>query len=110
MRSFCLSTVSIAVSTGANSGPPATLSRAWAASDAILFALAVGAGSCDPAGELEFTTDNTAGVTQRVLPTFALVIRSGAPPIPIGDFDRRMSVHGEQALVVHAPLPPTGTG
>ena len=82
----------------------------WTQRDAIIYALGVGAGSQDPAEDLEFTTENSTGIVQKVLPTFPLVVHSGAPPIPIGDFDRRMSVHGEQSLILHRPLPPEGTG
>ena len=38
----------------------------------MLYALGVGAGAIDPAGfELAFTTENSKGVDQQVLPTFA---------------------------------------
>ena len=40
----------------------------------VFYAIGVGAGQTDPTGfELEFTTENSDGVTQRVLPTFAVV-------------------------------------
>jgi acyl dehydratase len=92
---------------GRKSGPNPV---SWTSRDAILYALGVGAGSEDPAGELEFTTENTSGRTQRVLPTFPLVIHSGAPPIPVGEFDRSKSVHGEQSLTLHGELLAEGTG
>lgn len=82
----------------------------WTAKDAMLYALGVGAGSDDPARELAFTTENSIGMPQQVLPTFGVVISSGAPPIPVGTFDRSMSVHGEQSLECHRPLPPAGSG
>jgi acyl dehydratase len=92
---------------GRRSGPhPVT----WNARDAIIYALGVGAGSEDPAAELAFTTENSEGLEQQVLPTFAVTIQSGAQPIPIGAFDRGRSVHGEQPLVLHEPLPPDGSG
>ena len=81
----------------------------WSSKDALLYALAVGAGG-DPDDDLEFTTENTQGMPQRVLPTFPLVISSGAPPIPVGNFDRSRSVHGEQSLMLDAPLAPAGIG
>src|SRR5437763_250139 len=51
----------------------------WDSRDALIYALGVGAGSLDPGFELEFTTENSAGVPQRVLPTFAVIAgQSGA--------------------------------
>lgn len=82
----------------------------WTSKDAIIYALGVGAGSEDAARELAFTTENTSGVEQKVLPTFAVTLMSAAPPPPYGDFDRSKSVHADQALVLHAPLPPEGRG
>ena len=46
----------------------------WDSKDALLYAVGVGAGT----DELAFTTENTNGVTQRVLPTFPVVIGWGA--------------------------------
>lgn len=82
----------------------------WTSKDAMLYALGVGAGAEDPFQELAFTTENTAGVEQKVLPTFAVVLSYGAPRISYGEIDRTKSVHAEQALVAHAPLPPQGRG
>ena len=49
--------------------------NSWTSKDALLYALGVGAGQTDPTGfELEFTTENTSGVDQRVLPTMPVVI------------------------------------
>ena len=81
----------------------------WSSKDALLYALGVGAGQDDPLRELEFTTENSHEVTQRVLPTFGvIVVQQGGPRIPIGDFDRAMLVHAEQALTLHRPLPVEG--
>ena len=83
----------------------------WNSRDAIIYALGVGAGSADPYGELAFTTENSTGTAQCVLPTFALVISPrGVTPIAIGEYDYGMTVHGEQALTLHEPLPPDGQG
>lgn len=93
---------------GRRTGPqPVT----WNSRDAIIYALGVGAGSEDPSRELAFTTENSKGIDQAVLPTFPAVI-SPRPmtPISIGEFDRSKSVHGEQSLILHEPLPPDGTG
>ncbi|HXM54226.1 MAG TPA: MaoC/PaaZ C-terminal domain-containing protein [Candidatus Dormibacteraeota bacterium] len=91
---------------GQTGGPTET---SWSSKDALLYALGVGAGQDDPLRELEFTTENSHGVTQRVLPTFGvIVVQQGGPRIPIGDFDRAMLVHAEQALTLHRPLPVEG--
>jgi hypothetical protein len=50
--------------------------RSWTSDDALLYALGVGAGQVDPTAELAFTTENTAGVAQRALPTYAIVLAS----------------------------------
>ena len=41
----------------------------WTSKDCLLYAVGVGAGTAD----LQFTTENSEGVTQQVLPTFACV-------------------------------------
>ncbi|MDQ0381032.1 MaoC/PaaZ C-terminal domain-containing protein [Amycolatopsis thermophila] len=87
--------------------PPAE--KSWTSRDTLLYALGVGAGQDDPAGELEFTTENTAGVGQRVLPTFAVLAAQAPARRDLGDFDRAMLVHAEQAFELHRPLPPAGT-
>jgi acyl dehydratase len=85
--------------------------RSWGSKDALLYALGVGAGALDPTGfELEFTTENSDGVTQRVLPTFTTIVgQGGGGGLPLGDFDPAMLVHGEQAIRLHGELPVAGT-
>lgn len=83
--------------------------KSWTSTDALLYAVGVGAGLDDPAGELAFTTENSAGVTQQVLPTFAVLAAQGGRPGKLGDFDPAMLVHAEQAFELHRPLPPAGT-
>jgi len=84
--------------------------RSWDSKDALLYALGVGAGSLDPTGfELEFTTENSDGVTQRVLPTFTTIIGQGGGAIALGDYDPAMLVHGEQSIRLHGGLPVEGT-
>ena len=81
----------------------------WTSKDCLLYAVGVGAGL----DELAFTTENTNGVTQQVLPTFACVataaerIRSstGNPLGGVGSFNPAMLVHGEQGVELHRPLP-----
>ncbi len=84
--------------------------RSWTSKDCLLYALGVGAGSLDPTGfELEYTTENSAEVTQRVLPTFAAVIGGGGPPrASLGSFDPAMLVHGEQTIRLSGPIPADG--
>ncbi len=70
-------------------------------SDAILYALAVGASP----EQLDLVFEDRL----RVLPTFALTLAQWAPDILSreGYFNPR-SVHGAQHLLVHAPLPRSG--
>jgi acyl dehydratase len=69
----------------------------------------VGAGLDDPTKELAFTTENSAGIRQQVLPTFAVLAAQGARGRDLGDFDRAMLVHAEQEFRLHRPLPQAGT-
>jgi acyl dehydratase len=83
--------------------------RSWNSADVLLYALGVGAGAEDPLTELAFTTENTAGVTQQVLPTFAVVATRGAGPgRRLGDFDPARLVHAEQSFELRRPLPVDG--
>jgi acyl dehydratase len=87
---------------------------AWNSDHCLLYALGVGAGMEDPVGsELEFTTENTAGVQQKVLPTFVVVAgftaRGGRGAMShVGSFDPRMLVHGEQGIRLLRPVPVEG--
>jgi acyl dehydratase len=84
--------------------------RSWTSTDALLYAIAVGAGLGDPLRELEFTTENSAGIEQQVLPTFGVLIaRGGRAGRSLGSFDPAMLVHAEQAFELHRPLPVAGT-
>ena len=84
--------------------------RSWTSKDALLYALGVGAGAVDPLDELQFTTENTNGVPQQVLPTVAVVLGAGGGGAfaSIGTFNPAMLVHGEQAFELHAPIPVEG--
>ena len=88
-------------------GEPAE--RSWDSKDALLYAVGVGAGLGDPLNELEFTTENSEGIEQKVLPTYAVLIAQGRTSGSLGDFDRAMLVHAEQAIELHRPLPVAGT-
>jgi acyl dehydratase len=84
----------------------------WTATDAILYALGVGAGAENPTEELAFTTENTEGVTQLTLPTFPVVLNAGGGTglaDRIGDFDHSKLLHGEQSVCLHSTIPPAGT-
>jgi acyl dehydratase len=84
--------------------------RSWTATDALLYAIGVGAGLGDPLHELEFTTENSIGVQQQVLPTFAVLIAQARPGGGrLGDFDPALLVHAEQGFELHRPLPVAGT-
>jgi acyl dehydratase len=84
--------------------------HAWSSTDALLYALGVGAGVVDPVGsELEFTTENSIGVTQKVLPTLGVVLATGGEAFSLaGTFDATMAVHGEQGIELGGPLSPEG--
>lgn len=83
----------------------------WTSKDCLLYALGVGAGSLDASEELAFTTENSKGVDQQVLPTFAVIAGAGGGGAlrSIGTFNFAMLVHGEQAVTLHQPLPVEGT-
>jgi acyl dehydratase len=83
--------------------------RSWTSKDALLYAVGVGAGLGDPLEELQFTTENTSGVTQQVLPTFAVLISQAAVRRKLGAFDWALLVHAEQSFELHRPLPVEGT-
>lgn len=83
--------------------------RSWTSKDALLYALGVGAGLGDPLRELEFTTENSADVEQKVLPTFGVLIAQSAGRRRWGDFNPAMLVHAEQGFTLHHPLPVEGT-
>ncbi|HEY3942270.1 MAG TPA: MaoC/PaaZ C-terminal domain-containing protein [Acidimicrobiales bacterium] len=85
--------------------------RSWTSKDCLLYAVGVGAGSLDPTGlELDFTTENSDGVAQRVLPTFGVIVGMGGVSSDVlGTYDGAAYVHGGQALELLSELPPEGT-
>lgn len=90
-------------------GSPAE--RSWTSTDCLLYAVAVGAGADEPLTELEFTTENTAGVEQRVLPTCGVLLGTGGGDAwrTIGSFNPAMLVHAGQSVELHRPIPVEGT-
>lgn len=89
-------------------GDPRTIT--WTSKDALLYAVGIGAGRND----LPFSTENSAGVEQRVYPTFAVAAEAGAAATGtsatrrVGSFDAAQVVHGSQALTLHRPIPVQG--
>src|SRR5258706_9327987 len=84
--------------------------RSWISTDTLLYALGIGAGSEDPTSELAFTTENSHGTPQQVLPTFAAVLRGSTNMGlgELGDFSLRQILHAEQGIRLYASLPPAG--
>src|SRR5262245_917864 len=82
--------------------------RPWTSADALLYALGVGAGTGDPLKELAFTTENSHGLEQLVLPTYAVLLAHVPRERRLGDFDPAMLVHAEQAFELHSPLQAEG--
>jgi acyl dehydratase len=82
----------------------------WTSSQALLYALGVGAGTDDSIDELGFVTENTEGVPQEVLPTFPVVLGYGAPRISYGDIDFTQVVHAEQSIELLGTIVPDGSG
>lgn len=101
----------MAIDPGAVGATSEVVEARWTSKDCLLYALGVGAGGDDPLDplELQFTTENSIGVEQKVLPSFALVVALGDSPLrSCGDFDWAMLVNAQQSLTVHAPLPVDG--
>ena len=89
--------------------PGEPVERSWTSTEALLYAIGVGAGLGDPLQELQFTTENTAGIQQQVLPTYGVLLAQARGAGNLGDFDRAMLVHAEQSIELHKPLPVEGT-
>ncbi|HVT76945.1 MAG TPA: MaoC/PaaZ C-terminal domain-containing protein [Acidimicrobiales bacterium] len=83
--------------------------RSWTSKDALLYAVGVGAGSEDPLKELQFTTENSKGIEQQVLPTMAVILGgAGGAMRNVGTFNPAMLLHGEQEIILHRPIPVEG--
>ncbi|WP_461169454.1 MaoC/PaaZ C-terminal domain-containing protein [Arthrobacter sp. Z1-15] len=82
----------------------------WNSKDALLYALSVGAGARDQTGNLAFTTENSRGISQSVLPTFAVLLGgSGGSMDSLGDFKLSQILHGGQSVTLNRTLAPAGT-
>ena len=81
--------------------------REWTSRDALLYAVGVGAGQEDPEAELAFTTENSEGVEQKVLPTFPVVLGLGARP-DVGKVSIAQILHAEQSITLHKEIPVQG--
>ncbi len=91
---------------GALGATSASRSWSWDSTACILYALGVGAGP----DEASFTTENTEGLPQEVLPTFATLGGPRRPaPSVVGEYDPAMLVHGEHCLELAGALPVSGT-
>ena len=79
--------------------------RSWSSKDALLYAVGVGAGT----NELQYTTENTKDLPQKVLPTFAVIVGGGGVPMAAaGSFNPALMVHGEQGIKLLGEIPPDG--
>ena len=85
----------------------------WDSDRALLYAVGVGAGLQDPLAELQFTTENTPGVPQQVLPTFPVLMSAGGDWIRMLEFGDSKNpvvgmVLGEAGVSLARPIPPSG--
>jgi acyl dehydratase len=92
---------------------------AWTPDRAMLYAVGVGAGLFEASEELAFTTENTEGQPQQVLPSFLTLLGTGGEWIKLFGFEAREwegldwdwpkgLVIGEQGVALTRPLPPGG--
>ena len=87
---------------GAKGSP---VKRSWTSKDALLYAVGIGGGT----DELQYTTENTKGLDQKVFPTFAVIIGGGGIPMDkIGSFEPTLMVHGEQGIELFDEIPADG--
>jgi acyl dehydratase len=89
----------------------------WDRTRPMLYAVGVGAGLIKPFEELQFTTENTSGVDQQVIPTFLtnMAVEGGGwikeLGFPAREWDGYPAglVHGEQGVSLARPIPVSGT-
>ncbi len=85
----------------------------WNSDRALLYAVGVGAGLDDAQQELQFTTENTPGLPQQVIPSFLTLMLLPSDWLDvIGWKSEGLSpvgmVHGEQSVTLARPLPVEG--
>ncbi|HEY2224233.1 MaoC/PaaZ C-terminal domain-containing protein [Actinomycetospora sp.] len=107
-----MSTEARSESTGTGIDPGAVGSRStprevsWTDRDTMFYALAVGAGTDD----LALTTENSRGVAQQVLPSFAVIPATRVSLLrKLGDVDMGKVLHASEAVRLFRPLPPAGS-
>lgn len=88
-------------------------SFSWDSDRTLLYAVGVGAGLQNPLEELQFTTENSPGVAQQVLPTFLVLMSAGGEWIPLFNFGEGGNapvgmVHGEQSITLLRNIPAQG--
>lgn len=81
----------------------------WDSQDAMLYALGVGAGLHDHLCDLCFTTENSAGISQRTLPTFGLHLSQRKMSVSLGDFDTANLIHAGQQFELLTEVPVQGS-
>ncbi|MCV7411393.1 MaoC/PaaZ C-terminal domain-containing protein [Mycobacterium florentinum] len=77
----------------------------WTTKDTILYALGAGCG----VDALQFTTENSKGITLQTLPSMPVVLARTPILTMIGDIDWTKLVHAAQHVSLHQPLPPKGS-
>lgn len=81
--------------------------RKWRDRDTLLYALGVGTGAGNE--ELSFVTENSRGVPQQVLPTYAVILAEGNSVLAqAGKINFGKMVHGSQGFRLHRPIEPAG--
>src|SRR6204780_5205169 len=83
--------------------------RSWTSTDSLLYAIGGGAGLGDPLRELEFSTENSEGIEQKVLPTYGVLLAQAGAARSLGDFNRAILGPPEQYVELPQPLPVAGT-
>jgi hypothetical protein len=79
----------------------------WTSDDCLRCAISVGTGTT----ELHFTTENSDGIQQRMVPTMPVMLGVDRDIFKvIGQFEWSALVHAEQSVAVHRPLPVNGSG
>jgi len=79
--------------------------RSWTSKDALLYAVGIGAGT----DELQYTTENTKDIDQKVFPTFAVIVGGGGIPMKAaGSFNPTLMVHSEQGIELLSEIPAEG--